>query len=118
MPRETLAEGTVRPFLLLLQMREIPVNAINDEWSQIAANAIIHAATMGYNQMAQDASLPHVQMRPKLFIDGDQWCALYGENLQDGVAGFGKSPAAACDAFNAAWWEQLPARPTATLIGG
>jgi len=35
---------------------------------------------------------PHVLMRPKLSIDGDQWCALYGENLQDGVAGFGDSP--------------------------
>ena len=35
---------------------------------------------------------PFLQLRPRLFIDGDQWCALYGENLQDGVAGFGTSP--------------------------
>ena len=25
----------------------------------------------------------------RLFEDGDQWCALYGVNLQEGVAGFG-----------------------------
>jgi hypothetical protein len=26
-------------------------------------------------------------LRPRIFIDGNQWCVLYGENLQDGVAG-------------------------------
>jgi len=34
-------------------------------------------------------------LQPKLSIDGNMWCALYGDNLQDGVAGFGKSPEAA-----------------------
>ena len=33
----------------------------------------------------------------KLYVDGDQWCALLGENLQEGQAGFGKTPA---DALN------------------
>jgi hypothetical protein len=36
-------------------------------------------------------------------MDGDQWCALYGENLQDGVAGFGDTPEKAMYAFDAAW---------------
>lgn len=39
-------------------------------------------------------------MRPKLSIDGNRWCALYGDNLQDGVAGFGGSPAEALDDFD------------------
>lgn len=26
------------------------------------------------------------------FKDGDQWCALYGEDLQAGIAGFGNTP--------------------------
>lgn len=26
------------------------------------------------------------------YKDGDQWCALYGANLQDGIAGFGNTP--------------------------
>ena len=30
---------------------------------------------------------PHFLYKPKIFIDGDQWCCLYGENIQDGVAG-------------------------------
>lgn len=53
---------------------------------------------------------PHVTMRPRLFIDGNKWCALYGENLQDGVAGFGDSPSLACDDFNANWWKRLEAK--------
>ena len=31
----------------------------------------------------------------KLSLDGDQWCALIGENLQVGEAGFGDDPVAA-----------------------
>jgi hypothetical protein len=34
-----------------------------------------------------------------LALDGDQWCALMGENLQEGIAGFGYSPKDACTAF-------------------
>lgn len=30
--------------------------------------------------------------KPKIFKDGDSWCCLYGENLQEGVAGFGENP--------------------------
>ena len=47
---------------------------------------------------------PSAVYRPALSIDGDQWCALYGENLQEGVAGFGDTPAKAMAAFDAAWY--------------
>lgn len=50
---------------------------------------------------------PSAIYRPSLSIDGNQWCALYGENLQDGVAGFGDSPALAISAFNKAWVQKL-----------
>ena len=30
-----------------------------------------------------------------VFLDGDQWCALLGENLQEGLGGFGNTPAEA-----------------------
>jgi len=32
-------------------------------------------------------------------LDGDEWCALIGENLQEGLAGFGKSPVQAIRAL-------------------
>ena len=46
---------------------------------------------------------PSAVYRPILKIDGDQWCALYGDNLQDGVAGFGDTPSAAMRAFDKEW---------------
>lgn len=48
----------------------------------------------------------HVLMRPALSVDGKQWCALYGENLQDGCAGFGDTPAAAMADFDKNWTSQ------------
>ena len=36
------------------------------------------------------------------FKDGDQWCVLLGDNLQSGIAGFGKTPEKAIFDFNAA----------------
>ena len=46
---------------------------------------------------------PFIQLRPRMFQDGNQWCALYGENLQEGVAGFGASPDLAAWNFDRAW---------------
>lgn len=56
-----------------------------------------------YQYAAARAHDPHVLMRPKIFKDGNEWCALYGDNLQDGVAGFGKSPALAMQDFDKNW---------------
>ncbi len=50
---------------------------------------------------------PCVLLRPKISIDGNQWCALYGDNLQDGVAGFGDSPAKAMQDFDRNWLRTL-----------
>jgi hypothetical protein len=47
-------------------------------------------------------------LSPRIFIDGNQWCVLHGENLQDGVAGFGDSPILAVYDFNKAWHKSLP----------
>jgi hypothetical protein len=49
-------------------------------------------------------------LKPRIFIDGDQWCVLYGQNIQDGVAGFGKSPILAIYDFNNAWRTELPSK--------
>lgn len=53
-------------------------------------------------------------LRPRIFMDGDQWCVLYGENLQDGVAGFGSSPMLAVYDFNKAWHRPIAAISKAT----
>lgn len=64
---------------------------------RMASIADVYAAT------AYEQQLPSVLFRPALSIDGNQWCALYGENLQEGVAGFGDTPALAMQDFDKQW---------------
>lgn len=55
--------------------------------------------------VASEYARPSVVRRPRIFPDGDQWCALLGDDLQSGVAGFGVTPEAACKAFDKEWAE-------------
>lgn len=48
-------------------------------------------------------------LKPSLTKDGDQWSCLYGENLQEGVCGFGDTPYKAILNFNKAWHTPLKA---------
>ena len=48
-------------------------------------------------------------LKPCLSLDGDQYCWLLGSNVQDGVAGFGKSRYLAALDFNRAFRAELPA---------
>ena len=51
----------------------------------------------------QEKSRPFMLLRPRIFPDGNQWCALYGDNLQDGVCAFGDTPAKAATQFDFEW---------------
>ncbi|MEQ1519700.1 MAG: hypothetical protein ABL936_00345 [Aestuariivirga sp.] len=73
------------------------MTAMTDLTEQSRLNAAIEA-----EEMTLVATL-----RPKISIDGNQWCVLYGENLQDGVAGFGDTPRLAVYDFNKAWDKSL-----------
>jgi hypothetical protein len=57
--------------------------------------------------LAVELLRPSMLLKPKLFIDGNMWIALFGENIQDGVVGSGKSPEQAYAAFDIAWREPL-----------
>lgn len=55
---------------------------------------------------AMEMARPSVLFKPTLSIDGDQWCALLGDDLVSGLAGFGKTPADAMAAFDTAFYKQ------------
>lgn len=57
--------------------------------------------------VACDLGAPSVIFKPRLFIDGNQWCALFGENIQDGVAGFGDTHEMAMRNFDMSWNESI-----------
>lgn len=56
---------------------------------------------------AYELQRPCVIFKPTLSKDGDHWIAIFGENLQEGVAGCGKSPAEAMYNFDEKWREKL-----------
>lgn len=64
----------------------------------------ISELTMAVRRLADELSAtqrPSTLLRPTLGIDGSQWCALYGANLMEGIAGFGDTPELAmCDFDN------------------
>lgn len=83
---------------------------MNQTDSRMAAEAVCHAAELSRLAITETAyamGLPSAVFRPRLFIDGTQWCALYGEDIQSGVAGFGKSPGAAMFDFDVNWSKAL-----------
>ena len=84
---------------------------LDHEFQSCITEAICHSARMAGESMQQAAAgygTPSAIYRPRLSVDGDQWCALYGDDLQSGVAGFGKSPADAMWDFDLNWHAKLP----------
>lgn len=78
--------------------------------SAIREANISHYASMASEMVRETLSeqqRPSVLFRPTLLIDGDKWCALYGSDLQEGVAGFGDSPDDAMRDFDSSWSKRL-----------
>lgn len=61
-----------------------------------------HQSEMNALIEAEEMNLVSI-LKPKIFIDGNKWCLLYGENIQDGICGFGDTPRKAVYDFNKAW---------------
>ena len=70
-------------------------------------NGFIAAAESAIYNYSCEINRPSYIHKPKLSIDGKIWCALYGTNLQDGVAGFGESPELAYQDFDRNWIKKL-----------
>jgi len=55
---------------------------------------------------AGEMARPSVVYKPTLTPDGDMWCVVLGENLVEGIAGFGKTVAEAMTAFDRAFYKE------------
>jgi len=69
-----------------------------------------------YQNLNWLALRPSTVYKPKLIMDGDQWCALFGDNIQEGVCGFGKSPEKAMLDFDREWDKELKQIPIKELF--
>ena len=67
-----------------------------------AAWRVGQAAEVCAQEIASYHATWHSALKPKLYQDGNMWCALYGDDLQVGIAGFGPTPAKALMAFEVA----------------
>lgn len=59
---------------------------------------IKHSILSSLEYLEQLAAIKTVGLTP--YKDGDQWCVLWGANIQEGVCGFGKTPIDAIIDFN------------------
>jgi hypothetical protein len=53
--------------------------------------------------VAIEKNRPFMILKPLVFKDGDMWCCLYGDNIMEGVAAFGKTPDEATREFDRVW---------------
>jgi len=77
-------------------------NHDKDHTLQSEMNILIEAEEMNLVKM----------LKPRIFIDGNQWGVLYGEDVQDSICGFGDTPQLAIFDFNKAFTK--PLTPNAT----
>lgn len=92
------------------------VSTMNEEHSLMAAQSISEQSRRCYSNVEDHMTQPSVLYRPSLSIDGNQWCALYGADLQSGVAGFGDTPELAMIDFNKNWNTPLRNSPSGIAL--
>jgi hypothetical protein len=88
-------------------LRNTDVGAAIKEACCLDASHIIAMLGQEFSMAAYSMGTPSAIYRPAISVDGNKWCALYGSNLHDGVAGFGDSPAEAMSDFDKAWNARL-----------
>ncbi len=66
----------------------------------------IHDRKMQDYSLACQLQRPFMLLRPKIYPDGNQWCVLLGDNIQEGLAGFGDTPDEAASDFDQNWGGQ------------
>lgn len=76
-----------------------------------AAWQVGNAAEVLANQIAGYHATWFSVLKPAVYKDGSMWCALYGDDLQVGISGFGETPAKALLAFEAAMCSERGAHP-------
>lgn len=51
---------------------------------------------------------PSTFLKPQLVIHDHKWCAWFGESIDNGIAGYGKTPTEAYHDFDAKFYDHTP----------
>lgn len=89
---------------------------MNDQESAYASHIFAMQVTQTANDINYAYTRPSTVFKPALSVDGNQWCALYGTDLQSGVAGFGDTPEKAMQDFDNNWNKPLRNSPSGTAL--
>ena len=79
-----------------------------DELNQVESSQRQHHEVM-YHQERMNLAVEKIEynlfsmLKPKLYKDGNSWCCLYGENIAEGIVGFGETPYKAILDWNKQW---------------
>ena len=57
--------------------------------------------------VCEEMQKPSFLFKPRLFLDGNEYCCLYGEDIMSGCAGFGNSPRKAMMDFDNNWFKSV-----------
>jgi hypothetical protein len=76
---------------------------------------LMQEAARSQAEYYENINRPSMILKPGLSIDGNQWCALYGESLRDGNAGFGDTPELAYRDFDKNWFNFNINKPQAIV---
>jgi len=71
------------------------------------AQQLAHEMVCHLDNYAIERNTPFVIYGARIFQDGNMWCALLGETIQNGVCAFGETPAKAVQEFNRAWYQTV-----------
>jgi hypothetical protein len=85
---------------------------MNDHESAYASARFVEIVSQVAEDIRVSHTRPSVVFRPVLSIDGNQYCALFGADLQIGVAGFGDTPEKAMQDFDRNWFTPLRNSPS------
>jgi len=83
-------------------------DAVRDAMREFGISYQIERVAYAYQVAAVAQEAPSVLYKPKIYIDGSQWCVLYGDDIQNGIAGFGDSPQKAMHDFDDNFSKSLP----------
>jgi hypothetical protein len=85
-------------------------DAVRSRFTGQVVQEAMCAAAYAVETAGYEHKRPSAVYRPTLSADGDMWCALLGDDLQIGLAGFGKTPEEAMVNFDIAFLnERTPA---------
>lgn len=69
--------------------------------------AVLHEAACHTDNYAISRNTPFVIYGARVFRDGNMWCALLGDNIQEGVCAFAATPDKAVQEFNKVWYQTV-----------